>query len=235
MPTNTTRSRPAALAPRAVALALIGLLCAIVAYWVMQLTAPRAPIAPPGTVLDQHTPDLKLAGQLFGLTPKDAATTAVAASNIQVIGVAASSQLEAPSAAILVVEGKAARAYAPGDKVADGVKLVAVEPGTVVIERNGARLELPAPARADVGVLTSGVGKPRAADSATASPAPASPVQSGAANPAPRPGAAAAAGPALGTMPAQQPGKPAMPSPSAAHLSQPAGAMTADALPAPQR
>ena len=141
-------------------LMVFGLLCAIAGYWAIQLLAPRSPIAPVEVQADPRANlDLRSAGQLFGIAKGTASVeTTAAVSNIQVVGLASAA---ARSSAILSVDGKPARAFAVGDDVTGGVKLVAVNADTVIIDRNGARVELPAPQRPSVAVLTSGVGKTR--------------------------------------------------------------------------
>lgn len=167
MPVFRLKPRPAGLAPTLAAIALFAALCAIVAYWAMLIGAPRSPIAPAGSVLERRSAlDLQSAGALFGVPREAAARQAAAAANIQVVGVAASTAGNAPAVAILTVEGNPAKAYGVGDRISENVRLVSVAPTTVVIERAGMRVELPAPARPSIDVLTSGASRAGAAASA---------------------------------------------------------------------
>ncbi len=218
-------------APAAASLAMFALLCATIAYWALQLLAPAVPIAPVGSLAGAgDAADPVSAGRLFGLpSGSGSAQAPVAPSSIQVLGVAAS---ELRGSAVLSVDGKPARAFMVGDAVSAAAKLVEVRPGAVVIERNGTRVELPAPQRPSVATLWAGPARSGEAATATAPPARAVP-------PPPTPPAAAAAGaapspPAPGPLDLRTPG-PAAAAPAAASA-QPdeAGApAAAAAAPAP--
>ncbi|MBC6958924.1 MAG: hypothetical protein DWB43_05235 [Lautropia sp.] len=173
-------------APAAASLAMFALLCATIAYWALQLLAPAVPIAPAGSLAGAgDAADPVSAGRLFGLpSGSGSAQAPVAPSSIQVLGVAAS---ELRGSAVLSVDGKPARAFMVGDAVSAAAKLVEVRPGAVVIERNGARVELPAPQRPSVATLWAGPARSGEAPTATAPPARVVP-------PPPTPPAAAAAG-----------------------------------------
>ncbi len=172
-------------APAAASLAMFALLCATIAYWALQLLAPAVPIAPAGSLAGAgDAADPVSAGRLFGLpSGSGSAQAPVAPSSIQVLGVAAS---ELRGSAVLSVDGKPARAFMVGDAVSAAAKLVEVRPGAVVIERNGARVELPAPQRPSVATLWAGPARSGEAPTATAPPARVVP-------PPPTPPAAAAA------------------------------------------
>jgi general secretion pathway protein C len=192
--TETSRNRSATFA----AVVLFAVLCATVAYWAMQLLAPRAPIAPAEVVADPRaTPDFRQTGSLFGVQrqPEQLAASA-SVSNIQVLGLGASSLR--PSA-VLAVDGKPARPYGLGDTVTTGVKLVADKLDSVVIDRNGVVVELPAPARPSLSVLTAATGQSRrneAGSEGGAALAPLPPHGAAAAPPAsPAPAGAPPAGP----------------------------------------
>lgn len=176
--------------PLAASLAMFALLCATIAYWALQLLSPAVPIAPAGSLADQRdAPDLVAAGRLFGMPVggRGAAQVAVA-SNIQVLGVAAS---EVRGSAVLAVDGKPPKAYMVGDAVGADAKLVEVRSDAAIIERNGARVELAAPQRPSVATLTSGPARTDASPAAVASPVPTAPPvppPSVAAPPPPQPG-----------------------------------------------
>lgn len=128
-------------------------LCGVIAYWAMILSAPRIAIAPAGSLIDRGAPsDLGPAQRLFGQIA-GAAATAAAPSNITVIGIVVSSR---NGSAILVVDGKPARPVGVGEEVEPGLKLTSVSATEVILERDGVKLRLPAPAGADPEVLTRG-------------------------------------------------------------------------------
>jgi general secretion pathway protein C len=156
----------------AASLAMFALLCATIAYWVLQLLAPAVPIAPTASLVDQReAPDLVAAAKLFGMPVGGrAGATAASVSNIQVLGVAAS---EVRGSAVLVVDGKQPKAYMVGDKVTGDTLLVEVQSDVAVIERNGVRIELVAPQRPSVAILSGGPVGPDAATAATTPPVPA--------------------------------------------------------------
>lgn len=139
----------------AASLALFALLCATLAYWGLQLLAPPVPIAPSASLVDHRdAPDLATAAKLFGQPVGGRASAAPASlANIQVLGVAASA---VRGSAVLVVDGKPARAYMVGDAVTENARLVEVRPDVAVIEQNGARVELVAPQRPSVAILSGG-------------------------------------------------------------------------------
>ncbi len=244
LPTPEMRfKRPAGarrFSPTAASLAMFALLCATIAYWVLQLLAPAVPIAPAGSLADRgDVPELASAARLFGLPAGSggAQASVAPASNIQVLGVAAS---ELRGSAVLAVDGKPPRAFMVGDAVSADAKLVEVRPGAIVIERNGARIELPAPQRPSVTTLWGGPARAGEPASATAAP----PVHAAPPPPAPAlppaTGAAPSPQPAPGPLDLRTPG-PAAAAPSAAQA-QPAEpgapaaapAATPQAPPAPQ-
>lgn len=156
--------------PSLASLALFAGLCAIVAYWGLQLTAP-APAVAPADLRSEVRPagDSRSLGGLFG-TPNQASALPMSAApgNIQVVGITAG---DPRASAILSVDGAPGRFFALGATVTDGVRLLEIRPGSVIIERGGARSELPAPLKADLSVLTSGVGKTRQTSAGGTAPA----------------------------------------------------------------
>jgi len=235
LPTPEMRfKRPAGarrFSPTAASLAMFALLCATIAYWVLQLLAPAVPIAPAGSLADRgDVPELASAARLFGLPAGSggAQASVAPASNIQVLGVAAS---ELRGSAVLAVDGKPPRAFMVGDAVSADAKLVEVRPGAIVIERNGARIELPAPQRPSVATLWSGPARAGESTSAAAAPpVPTAPPPPAAPLPPPAAGAAPSPQPAPGPLDLRTPGPAAAP-PSAAHA-QPAEPGTPAAAPA---
>lgn len=163
--------------PGLVSLLLFAGLCAIAAFWALQLLAPRAAVAPTDTASDQRgAGDSRALLELFGQPVAAGGIPAAVVSNIQVVGITAG---DSKGSAILAVDGAPGRFYAIGSTISDGVKLVAVKNASVIIERGGARSELPAPAVANLSVLSSGVGKTR---QSSGSPANAPPFGAAAVN-----------------------------------------------------
>jgi general secretion pathway protein C len=186
---------------RLTSVALFALLCAIVAWWALQLLAHQAPVAPAGAVARSQAPvDLAQAGRLFGGTAP-AADAVPGRSDIRVTGVVAAGD---SGVALLSVDGRPAKAFAVGQQVTEGIRLVAVEPTTVRVSSGGSIRELEAPARGSVAVLTSGPAR-----GAPAAPVPL-PAAPGTPNAVPTPGGAAAraapSGPASPSFPPAMPG-----------------------------
>ncbi|RPH43195.1 MAG: hypothetical protein EHM87_14515 [Burkholderiales bacterium] len=142
---------------------LFAALCAIIAGWALQLLAPRAPIAPAGSVAQVQGPtDLSAAGQLFGGVPRPQDAQAQAApSNIQVTGVLASGER---GVALLAIDGRPAKPFAVGEPVSDGMTVRSVSGDAVELDRGagGLPMRLAAPARGSIAVLTSGPQRPGA-------------------------------------------------------------------------
>jgi general secretion pathway protein C len=189
---------------------LFAALCGVATYWGLQLFAPRMAIAPAGSLVDwQKAPDLAAASRLFGM-PASAVQSrraAAAASNIKVIGVAASSQR---GSAILSIDGKPPKAFMVGDKIDDHAMLVEVRPDVVIVEQAGGRVELPTPDRPDPALLSAGPAAGASASSAAA-PVPAAPRLPPV---PPRPVPPAAAPPPVAA-PALPPAAPPLPATSA--------------------
>lgn len=199
---------------------LFAALCGAATYWALQLFAPRVAIAPAGSLVDwQKAPDLDTASRLFGAAPSagDAGPSAAVPSNIRVLGVAASSSR---ATAVLSIDGKPPIAFLAGAKISDHARLLEVHADSVVIEQGGGRVELPAPKRPDIAVLSAGANR---ADT----PSMVSPV--GVSSPAPSPGGFAPRTPARSTSAVGQPAPALAPAPSAA----PGSANTAAEEPAP--
>lgn len=151
---------------------LVLVLVAILAYWAMQLAAPRPAVAPSGTLGDAATSrNLSSAARAFG-TPQAAQPVQAAPTNIQVFGVAESGE---NGVVILAVDGKPAQAVAVGTQVNRSTRLLSALDGKVVLEHNGRRIEVNAPERPSLAILTSGVGKPRDSSQATTAPVPTRP------------------------------------------------------------
>ena len=136
--------------------ALAAALASIATYWALQVTAPRTAIAPAAASAESAgAADLTPAARLFGGAAT--APTAPPPSNIQVVGVAAAGRR---ASVVLQIEGQPSRAYGIGDMLPGGGQVVAVRADAVVIDRGGTRIEVPAPTRPTIDLLSSG---PRAA------------------------------------------------------------------------
>jgi general secretion pathway protein C len=121
---------------------MLAVVCAIAAYWAIRIVTPPPTAAPPPLAAPPpRDPDPVLAARMFGLV-KAAPTTVLA--NVQVAGVFVAG---ADSSAVLIVDGKPARAYLLGQEVAPGLQLAEVRSDGVTIEGPGGRQELKVPPR----------------------------------------------------------------------------------------
>ncbi len=121
---------------------MLAVVCAIAAYWAMRILTPQPTAAPPPLAAPPpRDPDPVLAARMFGLVQ---AAPSVALANVQVAGVFAAG---ADSSAVLIVDGKPARAYLVGQEVAPGTRLVEVRPDGVTLEGAAGRQELQVPPR----------------------------------------------------------------------------------------
>lgn len=131
--------------PLFVTVLAVALLCASLAYWVLQFNQPRQrpiaapPPAPPAVL------NLDAAKGLFG-----GQITVAAASNYQLKGVVAAgaSGSDRDSAAIVVVDNQPAQAYGLGRELVPGVIVKEIYPKFVLLSEGGAikRLDLPSDA-----------------------------------------------------------------------------------------
>jgi general secretion pathway protein C len=123
-------------------LALLALVFAAAAYWIAKIATPAPrPAPPPVASPPPRDVDPVLAARMFGLV--QLANTQVTA-NVQVSGVFAAG---ARSSAVLVVDGKPARAYLVGQQVAPGLTLAEVRPDGVTLESGGGRQDVRVPPR----------------------------------------------------------------------------------------
>jgi general secretion pathway protein C len=129
-------------------LAMLGLVCAIGAYWAIRILTPApASVPPPQAAVVLREPDPVLAARMFGLVQ---AAPVQAAVDIQALGAFAAGR---DSAAILAVDGKPPRVYLLNQEVVAGIRLVEVRKEAVTIEQGGARrqIALPPPQVASLG------------------------------------------------------------------------------------
>lgn len=139
--------------PTLISFVLFVILCASLAWWVMQLFKPplRAVAAPP--LAQASAPSIEAAASLFG----GRGGTEASASNYQLKGLVLASTLK-DSIVILSADGKPAQAYRASRDIAPGVSVKEVHPGYIVLAENGAlrRIELPA----ELKNSSAGVGSP---------------------------------------------------------------------------
>lgn len=141
-------------APSIATVAAFAALGATCAYWALQLLAPPMAIAPAASLVDTRSaPDLSAAQALFGRASADARATAPAGIDVRVLGVAAN---PARGSAVLVVDSGAARAYRVGETLVRELRLVEVRADAVALENAGERIELAAPPRPSIALLSSG-------------------------------------------------------------------------------
>jgi general secretion pathway protein C len=122
--------------------AMLSLVALIATYWgIKVLTPPPASAPPPLAAPPPRDADPVLAARMLGLVQ---AGQTVVVSNIQVSGVFAAGR---DSAAVLVVDGKPARAYLIGQEVAPGTSLEAVRPDGVTLSGAGGKQDVRIPPR----------------------------------------------------------------------------------------
>ncbi|MDE1980889.1 MAG: general secretion pathway protein GspC [Betaproteobacteria bacterium] len=128
--------RPTPWMPALASISAAALLAAVLGFWAMRLFAP-APLPLPSAVLQERTDSSGLvwSGLFSGRNVGPIVLRGVVAAG------------PADSAAVLSVNGAPGRAYRVGQEVAPGVRLVAVDTRSAVLERNGVRETLPLPAR----------------------------------------------------------------------------------------
>lgn len=123
-------------------LVMLALVCAAAAYWIAKLATPAPrPAPPPVASPPPRDVDPVLAARMFGLVQLG---NAPVNANVQVSGVFAAG---AQSSAVLVVDGKPARAYLVGQQVAPGLTLAEVSAEGITLESGGVRQELRVPPR----------------------------------------------------------------------------------------
>ncbi|MCO5400707.1 type II secretion system protein N [Ralstonia soli] len=131
---------------RLLSLALFAALCALLTHWVLTLSSLRSLSAPrEARVAQTDALETGAAVTLFGGGPQNGPR------DVQVIGVVAD-LADGGGAAIVSVDGGAPQAVRAGKSLSSNLKLVEIKARSVVIERNGARQEIPLPANAVAGV-----------------------------------------------------------------------------------
>lgn len=140
---------------------------ALLAWWAMQVSAPRPAVAPmPAGVLAQADPTA--AASLFGAAgtaPQAALAQRLPA--IKVVGVIVHPQR---GAALISINAAPPRAFAVGETVSPGVVLLGVSADSAVFERAGERIELAAPRRGSSELLQGAASVPPTTPGRTASP-----------------------------------------------------------------
>jgi general secretion pathway protein C len=177
---------------------MLAVVCGIAAYWGVRILTPQPTAAPPPLAAPApREPDPMLAARMFGLVQQ---ANVRVVSNIQVAGIFAAGK---DSSAVLTIDGKPARVYVLGQDVTPGTRLVEVNPESVVVESDGGRQELRAPARPAASLATGAPARAYVLDGGTVS-APAS---------AQTPGQESGARAVPGAMPAMPQAAPPMPQP----------------------
>jgi len=154
-----TAGSSTAVAPRTVGALLVIACGALAAWWGIQLGAPR-PVIAPAVQPTIAQPDPAAAAALFGTVGQGQRGTPDARlSSVRVVGVIAH---QSQGTALLSVDGAAPRAFAVGDTVGTGLRLIAVTADGAVFDRFGERIEVAAPARGTANVLTRGAAAAQA-------------------------------------------------------------------------
>ena len=116
-------------------------LMAMAGYWGIRIFTPSPLAAPPPLPPPPlRDPDPVAAARMFGKVD----VVQSVASNVQAVGVFAAGK---DSSAVLIVDGKPARAFVIGQEVAPGMKLVSVTPELAILETTGGRQEVRMPAQ----------------------------------------------------------------------------------------
>ncbi|CAJ0804465.1 hypothetical protein LMG18090_04621 [Ralstonia mannitolilytica] len=178
---------------RLLSLVLFAALCALLTHWVLTLSSLRSLSVPrEARVAQTDALETGAAVTLFGGGPQNGPR------DVQVIGVVAD-LADGSGAAIVSVDGGAPQAVRAGKSLSSNLKLVEIKARSVVIERNGARQEIPLPASA----VAAGVSP--ANRNAPAMPLPpsgaAAPLSTPATPPSPAPAPSVANNPANTAMP----------------------------------
>ncbi|CAG2149786.1 type II secretion system protein N [Ralstonia mannitolilytica] len=178
---------------RLLSLVLFAALCALLTHWVLTLSSLRSLSVPrEARVAQTDALETGAAITLFGGGPQNGPR------DVQVIGVVAD-LADGSGAAIVSVDGGAPQAVRAGKSLSSNLKLIAIKARSVVIERNGARQEIPLPASA----VAAGVSP--ANRNAPAMPLPpsgaAAPLSTPATPPSPGPAPSVANNPANTAMP----------------------------------
>jgi hypothetical protein len=146
-----------------ISLALFAALCGILAYWAVRLLAPEPPVAPATLAAPAAGPvDTTRAAALFSPPPTGAAAPTVSVPvNLRIIGVMADESrggrpAGSPSVALISIDGQAARPYAIGQTLPNGMRLRAIRRDSVELQDQDRVISAPTPATADLGVLTRG-------------------------------------------------------------------------------
>lgn len=129
---------------RLLSLVLFAALCALLTHWVLTLSSLRS-LSVPREARVAQTDALETGASvtLFGGGPQTGPR------DVQVAGVVAD-LADGTGAAIVSVDGGPPQAVRAGKSLSSNLKLVEIKARSVVIERNGARQEIPLPASAVV-------------------------------------------------------------------------------------
>ncbi len=140
-------------APTVIAFLLFLVLCASIAYWLLQWMAPppRAVAAPPQAA--RAEPAVAAAANLFG------GRAAAGMANVQLKGILRTGSPKG-SIAIIAIEGKPARALPANAEISSGLTVREINTRSVVLSDRGAERELTLPAfAAQEGAMSSVPGR----------------------------------------------------------------------------
>ena len=144
---------------RLLSLVLFAALCALLTHWVLTLSSLRSLSVPrEARVAQTDALETGAAVTLFGGGPQNGPR------DVQVMGVVAD-LTDGSGAAIVSVDGGPPQAVRAGKSLSSNLKLVEIKARSVVIERNGARQEIPLPANAVAGQGGAGLSAYRNAPS----------------------------------------------------------------------
>jgi general secretion pathway protein C len=129
--------------PKFVTLILAGVLCGLVAFWLIRLRETSPPVVAITPLERPRHFDHELQARLFGISPRVEVTRSRV--DIRLAGVIAPDNKKGRGIAILAVESRPMRAYRTGEEMAPGIQLLEVQPRRVFIEQNGQRIEIALP------------------------------------------------------------------------------------------
>lgn len=145
-----------------ISLALFAALCGILAFWALRLFAPVSPIAPATLAPPASGPiDTSRAAALLSAPAVSVVPAASVPVNVRIVGVLAAESrgkqpANAPSVALISIDGQAARPYALGQTLPNGMRVQAIRRDSVDLLDQGRILNAPTPSAPDLGVLTRG-------------------------------------------------------------------------------
>jgi hypothetical protein len=145
-----------------ISLALFATLCGILAFWALRLLAPASPVAPATLAPPASGPiDTTRAAALLSAPAVSVEPAARAPVNVRIVGVLAAESrgnrpANSPGVALISIDGQAARPYALGQTLPNGMRVQAIRRDSVDLLDQGRLLTAPTPSAPALGVLTQG-------------------------------------------------------------------------------